>query len=396
MAEDRNLKDELLKNPFKEADDTNDNLILQPEESVAEKPKESEMLTTFKDQFSESDLKSIHDIKDKIEPLNNDALITYGANAQQAMSKFSHQMLSEVQSKDVGPIGDTLEELMKKLKEIDPEELTNEKSNIFKRMFGRVKRSVNEMISKHQSIASQVDRISIQLEHAKEVLIKDVNMLDSLYNQNKDYFDAINIYIAAAELKKEELENETLPRLKAEADASSNQMDVQDVNDMMQYINRLEKRVHDLKLSRQITLQSAPQIRMIQNINQTLAEKIQSSILTSIPLWKNQMAIALTLLRQESASKAQREVTNTTNDLLTKNSEMLKQNSLRTATENERGIVDIETLKVTQENLVTTIEETLRIQSEGTQKRKSAEAELVTMEKELKERLLQIKDKHRY
>lgn len=396
MAEDRNLKDELLKDPFKEMSDTEDNLILQPEEAAANKPKESEMLTTYKDQFSESDLKSIREIKDKIEPLNNDALITYGANAQQAMSKFSHQMLNEVQSKDVGPIGETLEELMKKLKEIDPEELTNEKRNIFKRMFGRVKRSVNEMISKHQSIASQVDRISIQLEHAKEVLIKDVNMLDGLYNQNKDYFDAINIYIAAAELKMEELENETLPRLKAEADSSSNQMDVQDVNDMMQYINRLEKRVHDLKLSRQITLQSAPQIRMIQNINQTLAEKIQSSILTSIPLWKNQMAIALTLLRQESASKAQREVTNTTNDLLTKNSEMLKQNSLRTATENERGIVDIETLKITQDNLVTTIEETLRIQSEGSQKRKSAEAELVTMEKELKERLLQIKDKHRY
>ena len=396
MAEDRNLKDELLMDPFKEADDTDDNLILQPEKAAEELPKQSEMLTTFKDQFSESDLKTIHDIKDKIEPLNNDALITYGANAQQAMSKFSHHMLNEVQSKDVGPIGDTLEDLMKKLKEIDPEELTNEKSNIFKRMFGRMKRSVNEMISKHQSIASQVDRISIQLEHAKEVLIKDVNMLDGLYNQNKEYFDAINIYIAAAELKKEELETETLPRLKAEADSSSNQMDVQDVNDMMQYINRLEKRVHDLKLSRQITLQSAPQIRMIQNINQTLAEKIQSSILTSIPLWKNQMAIALTLLRQESASKAQREVTNTTNELLTKNSEMLKQNSLRTATENERGIVDIETLKITQENLVTTIEETLRIQSEGSQKRKSAEAELVSMEKELKERLLQIKDKHRY
>lgn len=397
MTEDRNVKDELLKDPFKEfSDSDDDNLILQPEEAAVNKVKDSEMLTTYKEQFSEADLKSIHEIKDKIEPLNNDALITYGANAQQAMSKFSHQMLNEVQSKDVGPIGETLENLMKKLKEINPEELTNEKSNIFKRIFGRAKRSVNEMISKHQSIASQVDRISIQLEHAKEVLIKDVNMLDGLYNQNKDYFDAINIYIAAADLKKEELENETLPRLKAEADSSNNQMDVQDVNDMMQYINRLEKRVHDLKLSRQITLQSAPQIRMIQNINQTLAEKIQSSILTSIPLWKNQMAIALTLLRQESASKAQQEVTNTTNDLLTKNSEMLKQNSLRTATENERGIVDIETLKITQENLVTTIEETLRIQSEGSQKRKSAEAELVTMEKELKERLLQIKDKHGY
>lgn len=395
MAEQKNVKDELLLDPFKQADDSEE-LILQPEAPTANKSSDSEMLTTYKEQFSEDDLKSIHDIKDKIEPLDNDALITYGANAQQAMSKFSHQMLIEVQSKDVGPIGDTLQELMKKLKEIDPEELTKDKKNIFQRLFGNVKRSVNEMISKHQSIASQVDRISIQLEHAKEVLVKDVNMLDGLYNQNKDYFDAINIYIAAADLKKEELENEVLPRLRAEADASNNQMVVQDVNDMMQYINRLEKRVHDLKLSRQITLQSAPQIRMIQNINQTLAEKIQSSILTSIPLWKNQMAIALTLLRQESASKAQQAVTNTTNDLLTKNSEMLKQNSLRTATENERGIVDIETLKYTQENLVTTIEETLRIQSEGSQKRKSAEAELVTMEKELKERLLQIKDKHRY
>ncbi|MBY8910808.1 toxic anion resistance protein, partial [Salinicoccus roseus] len=152
--------------------------------------------------------------------------------------------------------------------------------------------------------ASQVDRIGIQLEHAKEVLVKDVHLLDKLYDQNKDYFDAINIYIAAAEMKKEELENQTLPELRKKAEESSNQMHVQEVNDMMQYVNRLEKRIHDLKLSRQITLQSAPQIRMIQNINQTLAEKIQSSILTSIPLWKNQMAIALTLLRQESASQA--------------------------------------------------------------------------------------------
>lgn len=394
--ENKELKNELLKDPFKSIDDNDDELVLQPQKETSQNSNSSSVLTTYQDQFSEDDLKTIQDIKNKIEPLDNDALITYGANAQQAMSKFSHQMLSEVQSKDVGPIGYTLQELMKKLKEIDPDELTNEKSNIFKRMFGKVKRSVNEMISKHQSIASQVDRISIQLEHAKEVLVKDVNMLDGLYEQNKDYFDAINIYIAAAELKKEELEKEELPRLREKADRSANQMDVQDVNDMMQYINRLEKRVHDLKLSRQITLQSAPQIRMIQNINQTLAEKIQSSILTSIPLWKNQMAIALTLLRQESASKAQQEVSNTTNDLLTKNSEMLKQNSLRTAAENERGIVDIETLKTTQENLVSTIEETLKIQAEGSAKRKSAESELVTMEKELKDRLLQLKDEYRY
>ena len=402
MKEENKLKEELLSDPFapmerNDAGQSERELKLQPEKDMETSPHQTaESLTTYKERFDEEDLKKINEIKEKIEPLNNDALIQYGSNAQQALSKFSHQMLNEVQSKDVGPIGDTLEDLMKKLKEIDPDELSSEKKNIFTRLFRRVKKSVNEVISKHQSVASQVDRISIQLEHAKEVLTKDVHLLDKLYDQNKDYFDAINIYIAAAEMKKEELNSEVLPDLKRKADASNNQMHVQDVNDMMQYINRLEKRVHDLKLSRQITLQSAPQIRMIQNINQTLAEKIQSSILTSIPLWKNQMAIALTLLRQESASQAQRAVTNTTNELLTKNSEMLKQNSLRTAEENERGIVDIETLKTTQENLVMTIEETLRIQQEGSQKRHAAEKELIQMEDDLKSRLLQLKEEHRY
>ncbi len=391
----KDLKDELLSDPFATTQ-SSDVPSLQPESSEPVQDGSKSVLTTFKERFSEDDMKRIQDIKSKIQPLDNDALITYGSNAQEALSKFSHQMLNEVQSKDVGPIGDTLESLMKKLKEIDPDELTNDKKNIVSRLFGRMKKSVNELISKHQSVASQVDRISIQLEHAKEILVKDVHLLDNLYDQNKDYFDAINIYIAAAELKKEEIETEVLPALREKADQSGNQMEVQDVNDMMQYVNRLEKRLHDLKLSRQITLQSAPQIRMIQNINQTLAEKIQSSILTSIPLWKNQMAIALTLLRQESASKAQQAVTNTTNELLTKNSEMLKQNSLRTARENERGIVDIETLKVTQDNLVTTIEETLQIQAEGSQKRKEAETELVQMEEDLKTRLLQLKEDHRY
>ena len=394
MKEENKLKEKLLSDPFSSVDEDTD-LMPQPEMGIEEKNEQS-TLATYQERFTEEDLKRIEEIKNKIEPLDNDALIQYGSNAQQALSKFSHQMLTEVQSKDVGPIGETLESLMKKLKEIDPDELTKEKKNIFNRIFRRVKKSVNELISKHQSVASQVDRIGIQLEHAKEVLVKDVHLLDKLYDQNKDYFDAINIYIAAAEMKKEELENQTLPELRKKAEESSNQMHVQEVNDMMQYVNRLEKRIYDLKLSRQITLQSAPQIRMIQNINQTLAEKIQSSILTSIPLWKNQMAIALTLLRQESASQAQQAVTNTTNDLLTKNSEMLKQNSIRTAQENERGIVDIETLKTTQENLVTTIEETLRIQQEGSQKRQAAERELETMEEELKTRLLELKEEHRY
>lgn len=390
LTDKNNIKDQLLNDPFKEINEAEQEQELQRIPSA----KTESVLSTYENEFSDEDLEKIRSIKEQIKPLDNDALIAYGSNAQLALSKFSHQMLNEVQSKDVGPIGDTLTSLMKKLKEIDPDELTKQNKNVFSRLFGKVQRSVNELVAKHQGVASQVDRISIQLEHAKEVLVRDVRLLDGLYDENKDYFEALNIYIAAAEMKKEEIENVVLPDLRKTAENSNNQMATQDVNDMMQYVNRLEKRIHDLKLSRQITLQSAPQIRMIQSINQTLAEKIQSSILTSIPLWKNQMAIALTLLRQESASKAQQAVTNTTNELLTKNSEMLKQNSLRTAEENERGIVDIETLKLTQENLVQTIEETLRIQAEGSTKRKQAEAELITMEAELKDKLLNLKDRY--
>ena len=379
-----NTKDELLESPF------------QPVESeIVEEPK-NEFTTTFKDdEFTKEEMEQIKSIKDQIEPLNNDALIAYGANAQSQLSKFSHDMLNQVQSKEIGPVGDSLKQLMSKLKEIDPEELTKQNKNVFQRLFGKVNRSVNELLAKHKSVASQVDRISVQLESSKDLLIRDVNLLDQLYDENKAYFEALNVYIKAAELKKEELESTTLPMLQEKASQSNNQMATQDVNDMIQYINRLDKRIHDLKLSRQITLQSAPQIRMIQNINQSLAEKIQSSILTSIPLWKNQMAIALTLLNQESASKAQKAVTDTTNELLTKNSEMLKQNALRTAEENERGIVDIETLKHTQDNLLETIEETLRIQTEGKAQRQQAEKELVSMEEELKTRLLDIKDRYK-
>lgn len=379
-----NTKDELLESPF------------QPVESeIVEEPK-NEFTTTFKDdEFTKEEIEQIKSIKDQIEPLNNDALIAYGANAQSQLSKFSHDMLNQVQSKEIGPVGDSLKQLMSKLKEIDPEELTKQNKNVFQRLFGKVNRSVNELLAKHKSVASQVDRISVQLESSKDLLIRDVNLLDHLYDENKAYFEALNVYIKAAELKKEELESTTLPMLQEKASQSNNQMATQDVNDMIQYINRLDKRIHDLKLSRQITLQSAPQIRMIQNINQSLAEKIQSSILTSIPLWKNQMAIALTLLNQESASKAQKAVTDTTNELLTKNSEMLKQNALRTAEENERGIVDIETLKHTQDNLLETIEETLRIQTEGKAQRQQAEKELVSMEEELKTRLLDIKDRYK-
>jgi len=324
---------------------------------------------------------------------NYEAIITYGANAQGELSRFSHQMLDHVQNQDIGPVGDVLKELMDRLGEIDPDDLDQKKKRGLSRIFGRVSKSIQEMMTKYQKLSTQIDRIGIQLEHSKQGLIEDVQMLDKLYDQNKTYFQALNVYIAAAEIKRDEISTEIIPRMRREAELSNDQMAFQEVNDMAQFLDRLEKRLYDLQLSRQITIQSAPQIRMIQQTNQTLAEKIQSSVMTSIPLWKNQIAIALTLNRQKKAVESQKLVTKTTNDLLLKNSEMLKMNTIETAKENERGIIEIDTLKKTQENLIQTIEETLLIQADGRVKRKAAEIEIGRMEEELKQRLLAVHEK---
>lgn len=384
----KNLFDDLIDDPFKDSS----NEITPQEAQENEQSGQSDVTSTYEKNFSDEDQRKINEIAKQIKPLDNDGLLLYGQQAQNKLSQFSHQMLNQVQSKDVGPIGSSLRNLMNKLKEVNPDELQKQNQSRLKRIFKRAERSVNEMFSKYQSVGAQVDRISVELQKSQNMLRKDVGLLDQLYEENKAYFDALNIYIAAAEQKRDELKQNDLVELEKKVKASNNQMDVQDLADLQQYINRLEKRIYDLQLSRQITLQSAPQIRMIQNINQTLAEKIQSSILTSIPLWKNQMAIALTLLRQQGASEAQKKVTDTTNELLLKNSEMLKQNAIRTAEENERGIVDIETLKTTQTNIVDTIQETLRIQEDGTRKREQAEQELQSLEQDLKTKLLQLKD----
>ncbi|EGQ3984218.1 toxic anion resistance protein [Staphylococcus pseudintermedius] len=342
--------------------------------------------------FNDQDRQKVQSLADQIEPLNHDSLLKFGSNAQTYLSHFSHQMLDEIQSKDVGPIGETLEQLMKKLKEVNPDELSQQNDNFLKKLFKRSKNSMQQLFSRMQSVSAQVDRISIELDKNKALLVKDIQLLDGLYQQNKDYFDVLNLYIAAAEQKKTEIEQDVLPEMRQRVKAADDQMVVQDVADMEQFVDRLEKRIYDLKLSRQISLQSAPQIRMIQNVNQALAEKIQSSILTSIPLWKNQMAIALTLQRQQKAATAQKQVTDTTNEILLLNSEMLRQNARVTAEENERGIVDIETLKTTQDNIIQTIEETLQIQQEGREKRQQAEKDLLALESDLKARLTTAKD----
>jgi len=345
----------------------------------------------FNPQFSDEDKKKIETISQQIKLLDHDGLLQFGTNLQQSMSQFSHQMLDEVQSKDMGPVGDSLSQLMGKLKSVNPNDLDPNKQSKLKRIFRRTKASINEVFSRMQSVSSQIDRITIQLDKHKGNLTKDVELLDGLYDQNKKYFDDVTLYIAAAQRKKQQIQSETIPELQEKAHNSGNQMDIQAVADMEQFVDRLDKRIYDLQLSRQIAIQTAPQIRMIQNVNQALAEKIQSSILTSIPLWKNQMAIALTLMRQRNAVSAQRAVTDTTNDLLTQNASMLKQNAIETATENERGIVDIETLKTTQNDIIETIEQTLQIQQDGRQKRQAAEKELNGLENDLKQHLLSMR-----
>jgi uncharacterized protein YaaN involved in tellurite resistance len=375
--------DELLGNPFGELEITNPATSMQ---KVEEKPRR------LIDSLPEESKQKAIGLAQQIDPKNHQTIILYGTQAQSKLLNFSHSMLDHVQNKDVGEIGDILSELMSKLEQVNPDELQPEKRNLFAKLFGKISSSVNEVLSKYQKTGAQIDRITVKLDHCKKALMTDNMMLEQLYEKNKEYFLALNIYIAAGEVKLEELQTKTIPELKRKAEISQDQMDFQDVNDMMQFADRLDKRMYDLKLSRQITTQSAPQIRLIQNTNQALVEKIQSSIMTAIPLWKNQIAIALTLIRQRSAVEAQKQVSKTTNDLLLKNAEMLKTNTIETAKENERGIVDIETLKKTQENLVSTLEETLRIQSEGRSKRHQAEQELISMENELKQKLLNLKN----
>ncbi|MFD1465233.1 toxic anion resistance protein [Lapidilactobacillus mulanensis] len=324
----------------------------------------------------------------QIDVTNQTAVLNYGANAQKKLSEFSQQMLNQVQSQQTGEIGNSLTDLMYRLNEANPSELEAENNNVFRKIFGKVKRSIYEITAKYQKIGAQIDTIGTKLDHQKNSLLVDNKMLDGLYDQNKDYFDALNVYIAAGKVKLDDLEQNQIPQLLAAAEESGEQMKVQEANDLKQFADRLEKRTHDLQLAREITIQQAPQIRLIQGTNQALAEKIQASINTAIPLWKNQVAIALTLLRQKDAVTAQRQVSQTTNDLLMKNSEMLKISAIETAKENERGVVDIETLQKTQNDLIETLQETLKIQQDGRQKRQHAEIELQKMESELKDHLL--------
>lgn len=377
--------DDLLENPF-DTPQSMPELEIQAQDSEQEQRQAGKTYEYLPAEQQEQARK----LAEQIDITDTDSVLNYGSAAQQKIGDFSHNVLNHVQNQETGTIGNAINDLMFQLEESNPDELVQENQNFIQRLFKRAKRSIYETTAKYQKIGAQVDKIALQLDKQKSMLLEDNKMLTQLYDQNLDYYQALNIYIAAGELRIEELQNEIIPKALKEAEETPDQMLVQKVNDLNQYLNRLDKRVHDLRVTRQITLQQAPQIRLIQNTNQALAERIQTSINTAIPLWKNQIVISLTLLRKQDAVAAQRRVSDATNEMLQKNSEMLKQSSIDTARETERAVVDIETLQKTQTDLIDTLQETLAIQQEGSQKRREAEQQLVVMEDQLRDQLLEV------
>lgn len=329
----------------------------------------------------------VEELKNSINLMDSQTTIQYGVGAQRNISSFSDHILAQVRSKDSGYVGELMSELVLKVKDAGVDQL--EDGPLDKIPFLKnASRAVKRFMQRYEKLEVQIDRIEQQLDQARMQMLKDITMFDGLYEKNLEYFQELQIYIAAGEEKLKELRETTLPQLHAEAAAKGDAMSAQVVRDFEDTVNRFEKKIHDLKLSKTVAIQTAPQIRLIQNNDKMLVDKIQTAILSTIPLWKSQIVIALGLHRQESVLKMQRSVSDATNTLLTKNAELLRQNSTEVAKESERGIVDLETLKKVNADLISTIEETIKVQQEGRIARQNAEAELAGIEEQLKQTLL--------
>lgn len=354
---------------------------------AAQQPQE---VTAF-EKLSEDEKKKVEEIKGSFNVDDSQEIIQFGVGAQSKISGFADSILEQIRAKDAGLAGEVLTELMLKVKEIDVESLSE--GNFVSKIpiIGGIVDSAKKFAARFQKLSTEIENIVDELTKARMQLLKDVTLFDNLYQKNLEYLKELDLYIIAGQMKIKEIQETVLPGLKAKADASGDPVDAQKFQDMNQMLNRFEKKLHDLKLSRMVSIQTSPQIRLIQNNNQVLVEKIQSSILNTIPLWKNQIIIAIGIFRQKKALKLQKEVTDTTNELLSKNAEMLKDSTIEVAKESERGIVDIETLKKVNNDLINTIEETLKIQQEGKLKRQQAETELSQLENELKKKLTEIK-----
>ena len=352
-----------------------------------QKPASVEAVRAQVEELSPEQKARVEEVKNSIDLMDSQAALQYGVGAQRNISSFSDNILTQVRSKDSGYVGELMSDLVLKVKEVDVDGL--DEGFLDKLPFLKnASRAVKKFMQRYEKLEVQIDRIEQQLDQARMQMLKDITMFDGLYEKNLEYFQELQIYIAAGEEKLKELREITLPRLHAEASAKGDPMSAQVVRDFEDTVNRFEKKIHDLKLSKTVAIQTAPQIRLIQNNDKMLVDKIQTAVLSTIPLWKSQIVIALGLHRQESVLKMQRSVSDATNTLLTKNAELLRQNSTEVARESERGIVDLETLKKVNADLISTIEETIKIQQEGRAARQNAETELLSIEQKLKEALL--------
>lgn len=339
------------------------------------------------DVLTPEEKKMVADFAAKIDLRSSNAILQYGAGAQKKIADFSESALENVKTKDLGEVGDMLAGVVTELKSFDEEE--EEKG-----IFGFFKKGGNKlanMKAKYDKAEVNVNKICDALEGHQIQLMKDIAMLDKMYELNTTYFKELSMYIAAGKKKLQDVATTELPELEAKAARSGLPEDAQAVNDLNALCNRFEKEIHDLELTRTISLQMAPQIRLVQSNDTVMSEKIQSTLVNTIPLWKSQMVLAIGVENSSRAAKAQREVTDMTNELLRKNAEKLKLATVETAKESERGIVDIETLKATNESLISTLDEVMKIQQEGKEKRRTAEAELNRIENELKQKLLEIR-----
>lgn len=334
--------------------------------------------------LSPEEKRMVEDFADKIDLTKSNLVLQYGVGAQKKIADFSETALSNVKTKDLGEIGEMLSGVVMELRSFESEE--EEKG--FLGFFKKTSNKLAAMKTKYDKAELNVNKICQALQAHQIQLLKDVAMLDKMYDLNKTYFKELSMYILAGKKKLVKVQEEELPRLIAQSERSGLPEDAQAVNDLMAVINRFEKKIHDLELTRMVSIQMAPQIRLVQGNDTIMAEKIQSTIVNTIPLWKSQMVLALGVAHSTQAAKAQREVTDMTNELLRKNAETLKLATVETAKESERGVVDIETLRITNESLISTLDEVLRIQTEGRQKRKEAEVELQRIEGELKNKLL--------
>ncbi len=372
-------------------DPVTDAIETKPETAIQESPTfpaDAPAVPSFDEQsLTEAERKVVDEFAEKIELSNSGVILQYGSAAQKKIADFSEQTLNSVRTKDLGEVGEMLSSVVTELKNFD----VAEEEKGFLSIFKRTSNKITSMRAKYDKAEANIDKITTALEAHQVTLLKDIALLDQMYQLNQTYFKELSMYILAGKKKLAQVRDTELVQLMDKAKATGLPEDAQAANDLSGMCNRFEKKLHDLELTRMVSIQMGPQIRLVQGSDTLMTEKIQSSLVNTIPLWKSQMVLALGVNHSQQAAEAQRQVTDMTNALLKKNADTLKMATVATAKESERGIVDMETLRHTNESLISTLDEVLRIQDEGRQNRRAAEQELRKIEDELKTKLLDIR-----